>query len=147
MIDGQDTTSGNTQARVDETSASVEAIQEFTLQTSNFAAEFGTALALADVVLLLDVYGAREDPLPGVTAALIAQAVPLPADCVFYEPCWVDVPGRLADLVRPGDVVVTMGAGDVTMLGPRLLAELARRGHSTSGSAKAGSAIGGAGPP
>jgi UDP-N-acetylmuramate--alanine ligase len=116
-------------------------------RTRDFAAEFGTALALADVVLLLDVYGAREHPLPGVTAALIAQAVPLPADCVFYEPCWVDVPGRLADLVRPGDVVVTMGAGDVTMLGPRLLAELARRGHSTSGSAKAGSAIGGAGPP
>jgi UDP-N-acetylmuramate--alanine ligase len=116
-------------------------------RTRDFAAEFGTALALADVVLLLDVYGAREHPLPGVTAALIAQAVPLPADCVFYEPCWVDVPGRLADLVRPGDVVVTMGAGDVTMLGPRLLAELARRGHSTSGSAKAGFAIGGAGPP
>jgi UDP-N-acetylmuramate--alanine ligase len=116
-------------------------------RTRDFAAEFGTALALADVVLLLDVYGAREHPLPGVTAALIAQAVPLPADCVFYKPCWVDVPGRLADLVRPGDVVVTMGAGDVTMLGPRLLAELARRGHSTLGSAKAGSAIGGAGPP
>ena len=59
----------------------------------------GLARGTLDVVLLLDVYGAREDPLPGVTAALIAQAVPLPADCVFYEPCWVDVPGRLADLV------------------------------------------------
>jgi len=44
MIDGQDTTSGNTQARVDETQASVEAIEEFTLQTSNFSAEFGQAL-------------------------------------------------------------------------------------------------------
>jgi len=44
MIDGQDTTSGNTQARVDETQASVEAIEEFTLQTSNFSAEYGQAL-------------------------------------------------------------------------------------------------------
>ncbi len=104
-------------------------------RTRDFAAEFGTALALADVVLMLDVYGAREVPLPGVTAALIAKAVPLPADCVRYEPCWADVPGRLADLVRPGDVMVTMGAGDVTVLGPELLAELARRETTAEGSA------------
>ncbi|MGH3963182.1 MAG: UDP-N-acetylmuramate--L-alanine ligase [Pseudonocardiaceae bacterium] len=96
-------------------------------RTRDFAAEFGTALALADVVLLLDVYGAREDPLPGVTGALIAHAVPLPAGCVHYEPCWADVPARLAGLVRPGDVVITMGAGDVTVLGPKLIAELERR--------------------
>ncbi|MGH3783565.1 MAG: hypothetical protein ACRDRO_23830, partial [Pseudonocardiaceae bacterium] len=111
---------------------------------------FGTALALADVVLLLDVYGAREDPLPGVTGALIARAVPLPADCVHYEPCWADVPGRLADLVRPGDVVVTMGAGDVTVLGPELLVELRRRESTPAGSAgldPAGSARRGTGSP
>jgi UDP-N-acetylmuramate--alanine ligase len=96
-------------------------------RTRDFAAEFGSALALADVVLLLDVYGAREQPLPGVTGALIVPAVPLPTDCVHYEPCWADVPTRLADLARPGDVVVTMGAGDVTLLGPQLLAELERR--------------------
>ena len=103
-------------------------------RTQDFAAEFGTALALADMVLLLDVYGAREYPLPGVTSALIAQAVPLPADCVRYEPCRADVPGQLADLVRPGDVVVTMGAGDVTVLGPELLAELHRRETTAAGS-------------
>jgi UDP-N-acetylmuramate--alanine ligase len=96
-------------------------------RTRDFAAEFGTALALADVVLLLDVYGAREEPLPGVTGLLIAQAVPLPVGCMHYEPCWAEVPARLADLVCPGDVVITMGAGDVTALGPKLLAELARR--------------------
>ncbi|MFN2478228.1 MAG: hypothetical protein ABR615_03535, partial [Pseudonocardiaceae bacterium] len=77
----------------------------------------------------------------------IAQAVPLPADCVLYEPCWADVPGRLADLVRPGDVVVTMGAGDVTMLGPRLLAELEGRGHCTAGADQADCVAGGSGPP
>ncbi|HEY2763872.1 MAG TPA: UDP-N-acetylmuramate--L-alanine ligase [Pseudonocardiaceae bacterium] len=96
-------------------------------RTRDFAAEFGTALALADVVLLLDVYGAREDPLPGVTGELIAEAVPLPADCVYYEPSWNKVPARLADLIRPGDLVITMGAGDVTVLGPELIAELERR--------------------
>ncbi|MGH3788888.1 MAG: UDP-N-acetylmuramate--L-alanine ligase [Pseudonocardiaceae bacterium] len=96
-------------------------------RTRYFAAEFGTALALADVALLLDVYGAREQPLPGVTGALVAQAVPLPVDCVHYEPCWAKVPARLADLARPGDVVVTMGAGDVTVLGPELIEELERR--------------------
>jgi UDP-N-acetylmuramate--alanine ligase len=100
-------------------------------RTRDFAAQFGAALALADVVLLLDVYGAREEPLPGVTGALIAQAVPLPAGCVHYEPCWAEVPARLAALVCPGDVVITMGAGDVTALGPELIAELERRCRST----------------
>ncbi|MGH3872799.1 MAG: UDP-N-acetylmuramate--L-alanine ligase [Pseudonocardiaceae bacterium] len=95
-------------------------------RTRDFAAGFGTALALADVVLLLDVYGAREDPLPGVTGALIAQAVPLPAGCVHYEPGWAQLPVRLAELTRPGDLVITMGAGDVTLLGPKLIAELAQ---------------------
>jgi UDP-N-acetylmuramate--alanine ligase len=101
-------------------------------RTRDFAGEFAAALALADLVLLLDVYGAREDPLPGVTGALIAQAVPLPAGCVHYEPCWADVPARLAELVRPGDLVITMGAGDVTALGPPLLAELERRWSSAA---------------
>jgi UDP-N-acetylmuramate--alanine ligase len=108
-------------------------------RTRDFAAEFGTALALADVVLLLDVYGAREEPLPGVTGSLIAQAVPLPAGCVYYEPCWAAAPARLADLARPGDLVITMGAGDVTVLGPRLIAELARRSADTPGSDTSGS--------
>jgi UDP-N-acetylmuramate--alanine ligase len=103
-------------------------------RTRDFAAEFGTALALADVVLLLDVYGAREDPLPGVTGALIAQAVTLPAGRVHYEPCWARVPARLADLVQPGDLVITMGAGDVTAVGPELIAALERRSCATADS-------------
>jgi len=74
------------------------------------------------------VYAAREDPQPGVTGALIAAAVPLPADRVHFEPSWSAVPPLVAGLSRPGDVVVTIGAGDVTMIGPALLDELSSSG-------------------
>jgi len=107
-------------------------------RTRHFAVEFGAALALADVVLVLDVYGAREDPQPGVTGALVAEAVPLPAGAVHYEPSFSQVPGRVAGLVRPGDVVVTMGAGDVTMLSAELLTELATRSEAGSSATRQG---------
>jgi len=96
-------------------------------RTLTFAADFGRALALADEVVVLDVYAAREDPVPGVSGALVAAAVPLPAGRVHYEPSWSAVPGLLAGLAGPGDLVLTVGAGDVTMLGPELLAVLAER--------------------
>jgi UDP-N-acetylmuramate--alanine ligase len=97
-------------------------------RTERFAPEFGTALGAADVVVVMEVYAAREDPLPGVTGELIAAAVPLPADRVHFEPSWSAVPPLVAGLARPGDVVVTIGAGDVTMIGPAILDELAGRG-------------------
>jgi UDP-N-acetylmuramate--alanine ligase len=96
-------------------------------RTEAFAADFGAALGAADVVVVMEVYAAREDPLPGVTGDLIASAVPLPAERVYFEPSWAAVPALVANLARPGDVVVTIGAGDVTMLGPAVLDELARR--------------------
>ncbi len=96
-------------------------------RTRLFADEFGTALALADEVVVLDVYGAREDPEPGVTGALVAGKVPLDPAKVHYEPSFDRVPALVADLVGDGDVVVTMGAGDVTMLGPEIVGELDRR--------------------
>jgi UDP-N-acetylmuramate--alanine ligase len=96
-------------------------------RTKAFAAEFGSALALADEVVVLDVFGAREDPEPGVSGALVANAVPLPPDRVHYVPRWANVPGVLAALARPGDLVITMGAGDVTVLGAEVLTELAGR--------------------
>ncbi len=51
-------------------------------RTQAFAAEFGAALGLADEVVVMEVYAAREDPVPGVTGALVAAAVPLPPDQV-----------------------------------------------------------------
>jgi UDP-N-acetylmuramate--alanine ligase len=96
-------------------------------RTRIFADEFGHALGRADEVVVLDVYGAREDPEPGVSGALVAGAVPLPPQRVHYAPAWAAVPPLLADLARPGDLVLTMGAGDITVLAGELVAELDRR--------------------
>jgi UDP-N-acetylmuramate--alanine ligase len=90
-------------------------------RTLAFADGFGQALGAADEVVVMDVYGAREDPMPGVTGALVADAVPLKADHVVFEPSWSAVPGRLAALAQPGDLVLTLGAGDVTQVGPEVL--------------------------
>ncbi|MCE1173437.1 MAG: UDP-N-acetylmuramate--L-alanine ligase [Propionibacteriales bacterium] len=95
-------------------------------RTRDFADEFGQALALADQVVVLGIYPAREDPIPGVTGELVAAAVRsrLGAEAVGYAEtldAGVDV---LAGVVRPGDLVVTIGAGNVTQIGPRLCAEL-----------------------
>jgi UDP-N-acetylmuramate--alanine ligase len=88
-------------------------------RTKFFAAEFGAALGLADEVVVLDVFPAREDPIPGVTGELVAKAVP--HGRVTYEADGNAVAGRVAAIAAPGDVIITMGAGDVTRLGPVIL--------------------------
>ena len=95
-------------------------------RTRIFAAEFGAALGLADVAVVLDVYAAREDPEPGVTGRLVADAVPGGAQ---YVPLAADVPRAVAAIAKPGDLVLTMGAGDVTRLGPLILAEITTSAH------------------
>ena len=102
-------------------------------RTREFAAGFGEALGLADDVVVMDVYGAREDPVPGVTGAMVADAVPLPADRVLFEPSWSAAAPALAARARPGDLVLTMGAGDVSMVGPEVLEALAGRGSGEDG--------------
>jgi UDP-N-acetylmuramate--alanine ligase len=94
-------------------------------RTVTFAEEFGAALGLADEVVVMDVYGAREDPIAGVTGALIADHVPLPTEQVLFEPDWFAVAAQVVSRCRPGDLVLTMGAGDVTDLGPLILQLLA----------------------
>lgn len=90
-------------------------------RTATFAREFGEALSLADEVFVLDVYAAREQPLAGISGATIAEHVTVP---VHYLPDFSTVAAAVAAAARPGDVVVTMGAGDVTLLGNEILAEL-----------------------
>ena len=95
-------------------------------RTQIFAEAFGVALSGADVVVVLDVYGAREDPRPGVTGTLVADAVPAGTALVHYVPSLAEAPKTVVALLRSGDLVMTMGAGDVTMLGPQLLDRLQR---------------------
>jgi UDP-N-acetylmuramate--alanine ligase len=101
-------------------------------RTATFAAEFGAALALADLAVVLDVYGAREDPQPGVTGELVAAAVPDPAT-VLYHPDRPSAAAFVAGVLRAGDLVITMGAGDVTAIGPQLLARLGESGETSEG--------------
>jgi UDP-N-acetylmuramate--alanine ligase len=93
-------------------------------RTRTFAAEFGAALDGADRVVVLDVYAAREQPLAGISGASVAEHVGVP---VTYVPDLSAAAATVAGLARPGDVIVTMGAGDVTMLGPEILTELQAR--------------------
>jgi UDP-N-acetylmuramate--alanine ligase len=94
-------------------------------RTRIFAAEFGAVLGQADEVLVLDVYAAREDPEPGVTGRLVADAVP--GGGALFLPDKAAVPAVVAGLAKPGDLVLTMGAGDVTALGPQIVAALDER--------------------
>ncbi|MBC2877509.1 MULTISPECIES: UDP-N-acetylmuramate--L-alanine ligase [Streptomyces] len=93
-------------------------------RTQELGTEMGQALALADASVVLDIYPAREDPIPGVTSAMIIDAAREAGADVRAEHDMAAVPDVLAGMVRPGDLVLTMGAGDVTDLGPRILARL-----------------------
>jgi UDP-N-acetylmuramate--alanine ligase len=96
-------------------------------RTKTFAREFGQALGVADVVFVLDVYAAREQPMAGISGASVAEHVEVP---VYYVPDFSAVADRVAAAARPGDVVVTMGAGDVTLLGQEILSALQARAGS-----------------
>ncbi|MFJ2674162.1 UDP-N-acetylmuramate--L-alanine ligase [Streptomyces sp. NPDC087525] len=93
-------------------------------RTQELATEMGQALALADASLVLDIYPAREDPLPGVTSALIIDAAEKAGADVTAVHDKGAVPEAIAGMARPGDLVLTMGAGDVTDLGPDILTRL-----------------------
>ncbi|MGA1662532.1 MAG: UDP-N-acetylmuramate--L-alanine ligase [Candidatus Nanopelagicales bacterium] len=96
-------------------------------RTSVFARDFGIALGLADEVIVLEVYSAGEQPIPGASGEVIAAAVPLAAERVHFEPSWAQVPRVVAERARPGDVVLTMGAGDVGLLAPEIVELLRER--------------------
>ncbi|MFS0696368.1 UDP-N-acetylmuramate--L-alanine ligase [Streptomyces nitrosporeus] len=93
-------------------------------RTQELGAEMGRALALADACAVLDIYPAREDPLPGVTSALIIDAAKAAGADVTAVHDKARVPAVVAGMAKPGDLVLTMGAGDVTDLGPQILDHL-----------------------
>lgn len=93
-------------------------------RTQELGTEMGQALALADASVVLDIYPAREDPVPGVTSALIIDAATAAGADVTAVHDKDRVPEVVAGMAKPGDLVLTMGAGDVTDLGPRILDHL-----------------------
>jgi UDP-N-acetylmuramate--alanine ligase len=93
-------------------------------RTRDFARDFGRALSAADAVFLTQIYPAREQPIAGVSASLVADAIGAAGGTLAWlgeRPALADA---LAAAVRPRDVVLTVGAGDVTKTGPELLERL-----------------------
>lgn len=91
-------------------------------RTTEFAQEFADALSLADAAVVLDIFGAREKPVEGVTGRIITDKMPDNV-AVAFEPDFAAAPRTVANLARPGDIVLTMGAGSVTLLAAEILAE------------------------
>ncbi|MFD3311190.1 UDP-N-acetylmuramate--L-alanine ligase [Streptomyces sp. NPDC058694] len=95
-------------------------------RTQELGKEMGDSLALADASVVLDIYPAREDPIPGVTSELIIEAARAAGADVTPAKDKADVPAVVAGMAKPGDLVLTMGAGDVTDLGPEILTRLSK---------------------
>ncbi len=94
-------------------------------RTQQLGTEMGEALSLADTVVVLDIYPAREDPVPGVTSELVIDAARSHGTDTLSARTLAEVPELIAGMAKQGDLVLTMGAGDVTTLGPEILARLA----------------------
>jgi UDP-N-acetylmuramate--alanine ligase len=98
-------------------------------RTRDFMDDFADALSTADMVYLTDIYQAREEPIPGVTSEVLAEKVRAikHEQNVIYIPDKNNLPGHLREMVRSGDVVLTMGAGDIRKAGEHLLQTLGEK--------------------
>ena len=94
-------------------------------RTAMFASDFANALSLADQIYLLEIYAASEQPIAGVSSLLITKEID--SNKVKYQPSMIEVVEEISELAKPGDVVVTLGAGDVNSLAPVLLKNLEDR--------------------
>jgi UDP-N-acetylmuramate--alanine ligase len=91
-------------------------------RTRDFYKDFGRAFMNADLLIVTDIYPARERPIQGVSGELIADAAKsFGHKNVLYVPDKTDVPLQLMDIVRPGDIVITMGAGDIYQYGAQFI--------------------------
>ena len=96
-------------------------------RTALFSKEFGIALGLADFVVVLEVFAPGETPIPGASGSTMAGNVPLPKEQVVFEPSWSAVPKHLVDHAKPGDIIMTLGAGDIGMMCPEILTLLEQK--------------------
>jgi UDP-N-acetylmuramate--alanine ligase len=93
-------------------------------RTRDFARGFGRALTDADVALVTEIYASREQPIPGVSgAAVVDAAVAVGHRCAIFLPNKEDIVAALREMLKPGDLLLTMGAGDVFRLGEAFLSE------------------------
>jgi UDP-N-acetylmuramate--alanine ligase len=95
-------------------------------RTRDFWRELAHALEQADEAIVMDVCGDREDPIPGIDGAMVANAVAPGTAQVTYEPIWDKAAPTVARIARPGDLVITVGCGDVTKVAPKIVAEIQR---------------------
>ncbi len=91
-------------------------------RTAMFVEEFAEVLAIADRVYLLEIYAASEPPIPGVSSILIANS--MASDKVTFEPSMIDVVSSAVNEAETGDLIITLGAGDVNLLVPLILQTL-----------------------
>ena len=96
-------------------------------RTRDFQAEIAEALAIADEAVILEVFGPGEVREPGEGGVALTAAIDLPAGAKVFVPGWDEVPDEVARRAREGDVVVTMGAPPISLLGDELLAALGER--------------------
>jgi UDP-N-acetylmuramate--alanine ligase len=90
-------------------------------RTAQHGAAMGQALAGADLIIVTEIYAAREQPLPGVTGRAVAEAATRAGARAVFEPVRSEVTRRVFEAVKPGDVVITLGAGDITRVGRELV--------------------------
>jgi UDP-N-acetylmuramate--alanine ligase len=95
-------------------------------RTRDFWRELAAALELADEAIVMDVCGDREDPIDGIDGSLVSSAVRPGTAHVTYEPSWDAAAPTVAAIARPGDLVITVGCGDVTKVAPLIVTELER---------------------
>ncbi|MFC0528835.1 UDP-N-acetylmuramate--L-alanine ligase [Phytohabitans kaempferiae] len=93
-------------------------------RTRDLQAELAAALGIADEVVILEVFGPGEVRQPGEGGISLTAAVDLPEEHKVFVPSWEDVPAEVVRRARPGDVVVTMGAPPISLMGDELLAAL-----------------------
>jgi UDP-N-acetylmuramate--alanine ligase len=95
-------------------------------RTRDFWRELAHALEQADEAIVMDVCGDREDPIPGIDGAVVANAVTPGTAHVTYQPVWDEAAPTVARIARPGDLVITVGCGDVTKVAPQIVDEIQR---------------------
>ena len=95
-------------------------------RTRDFWRELAHALEQADEAIVMDVCGDREDPIPGIDGSIVANAVTPGTAHVTYQPVWDDAAPTVARIARPGDLVITVGCGDVTKVAPKIVDEIQR---------------------